>query len=176
MTPKMKEAAEKALQYQGLALKDDSHLAHGIMLKPDGTVNMYGIDNDFMSSWQNKNKLALMLLKEMFEHKGPLAFASDAWKGVLPPWMDRAAMPNDLGDWPAEFRSEVLMCCVNQVGEKGAYAEQRYTRCKGQIVLGRISWEMPASGRFVFDLRHRNLKRAVADAVSRTREGYSSIQ
>lgn len=42
-----------------------------------------------------------------------------------------------------------------------------YTRKGKKIQRGEIKWKTDGCGRFAFDLRHRNIERAIADALSR---------
>lgn len=177
MTPEMKETMEKVFALQVIALETESVFSHGLLRKPDGSHNVYSFDPDFMSEWQKKNQLAAMMLRELFEHKGVFAFSSDAWQTRLPEGKRREDMPKSLGEWPAEYRREIILCCANQIGQRGASAQQVYERKGSKIVLQEIEWDMPfAAGRFIFDLTNTNLDKAIAVALNKNSEGIGGLQ
>jgi hypothetical protein len=180
MTPEMHDAISKALQFQRGAIADGSHaLAHGFLYAPDGKVNVYAFDDHFFSTWQEKNKISALMLAELFKHGGVYAFVCEGWHSTLPEGVRREALPSDMGAWPAEYRSECLMCCCNAVGHKGVFIEQPFTRrANGKPHFGKILWEREdlMHNRFAFDLTDPNLEHLRTEAMMRGRNGVSTIQ
>lgn len=162
MTPEMKAAALKAFDFQADCIKDERSLPHGILYMPDDTVNVYAFDDDFMSSAPKKRTLAALMLKELIEHGGVFALCSDGWGANLPPGISRNEMPANIGDWPEQYRIEMLLCFVNQIGHKGCSAVREYKRTASGIVFQAIEWVGEMKGRFAFDLTQATIDRALA--------------
>lgn len=161
MTPEMKAAALKAFDFQADCIKDKESLPHGILYKPDDTVNVYAFDDDFMSTAPKKEMLAALILRELIEHGGVYAMCSDGWGARLPPGMSRQEMPENIGEWPEQYRTEMLLCWVNQIGHKGCHARRVYKRTASGIVFQEIEWIGEMRGRFAFDLTQASLDRAM---------------
>lgn len=168
MTEEMKKAAIDALKFQADICSDEGpSFPHALHYLPSGKLDMIAFDSSFMASIPEKNKLSQVLLAKLLKDGGVLAFVSDGWQAQLPPGKKRSELPDNVGQWPAEYRRECLMCFVNQVGQRGVYVNQPYTRkSKSEIVLSEIEWDYPqTSARFLFDLRQPALDNALMDAM-----------
>lgn len=153
LTDKMREVAEKALSFQrGFMADGENAMSHGYLETSDGKVIMMAFANDCMESVRTKNNLANFLMDSLLKHGGCIAFMSDTWKGLLPEGKTWTDMPADLNDWPAENRTEAVICHVNTMGQKGVMFVQEYTRdADNKPVWGPITYDESAVGRFIFD-------------------------
>jgi hypothetical protein len=178
MTEQMRKGIESALAWmRKLREEDERPWPYAFLHRPDATLNVYALDNDYMSSWQKKNLLASFLLGELFDHGGVMVFVSDAWRGKLPEGLTRKDMPTDLSEWPKEYRQETLLCMANQIGHLGVAIQQPYDRdARNKPVWQPIDWEhLPVGGRFFYDLRNTNKESAIFDALTRGSEGESVL-
>lgn len=157
---RVREEVEKVLEFERHCVEVDSAMAHAFIVPEDDEQKMtvVAFGNDVMGDWKAKNNAAAFILINMFEQNGIGIFVSEAWVASIPANMDpgkaRRKMPKNLGDLPKDQRSEVLMCCLNQIGKQRRYIVQQFERDqRGKPVWGKVEWDTlnKAGGRFLFD-------------------------
>lgn len=167
-TPAMQAAAEQLLSYQRMTMEDgsESHLSQGMILPKEGKMDLFAFMVDLDKD--AKQEIAGTLLMKVLAagDEAISGFVSDSWRGTPPPGVDYRTLPRNLSEWPKEYVQEILVCAINQIGQKGAVFTQEYTRDKNnKPIWGKIvntSDEMEAqggaaSGRFLFDLTPEKL-------------------
>lgn len=165
-----RKQVDSCLELQRESVKADSGIAHALIESAAGEITVMAFTNDFMESAEGKNTLAGQLFRKLLELRGKcVVFCSDAWSSNLPPGVALSQMPEDMGLWPASYRSEMLICTVNALGSPGELARQRYTRNEsGKPVFGVLEIERNVKfNRFVFDLRQEVLEARMRRIMAR---------
>jgi hypothetical protein len=180
LTPEMRDAISQALDFQRKFMSDGTHaLAHAVQVLPDKSVNMYAFDDSFFADWREKNKIGLHLIHALFQRGGgAIAFVCEGWAGHQPEHVSADDLPTDLGEWPAEYRSECLFATANQIGHKGVFVEQRFTRKpNGKPQWGKVDWagHRVMAGRFMYDLTSGDVRRAIHDVLHVGRDGMLDV-
>lgn len=169
----LKEQAERALKFFREELTEqapDPNISpRAFLICGNNKVTYVDIDVRFMKHWQDKNKLTMMLVRQMFDLMArDLIILSDTWFGRVNSAEERRRLPASLGDWPKHLVQDALLCTVNRMGEVGETYTQPYKR-EGNIIVfdeiikpGDIAGKGGASlgGRFELDLTKRDFKEA----------------
>jgi predicted unusual protein kinase regulating ubiquinone biosynthesis (AarF/ABC1/UbiB family) len=155
VTPEMLEKAEQALKIYKHEIQQDGATWPKLFIYHGDKVTMTVFDPGMMNDWREKNKIALMILLELYMRDADICvFVSDAWRGLLPPEIDIETMPKDFGEWPKQYLKEDIMVTVNAMGQVGETIMQNYERVDGKVVFKeRITIPHEQSNsRFRFDL------------------------
>jgi hypothetical protein len=168
MTDRMKKAIERGLALQRIMAKGDPQsLPHAYLLDPEDEVSVMAFTSDFMKDGRSKLRLSQFILVNMFKTNSLSVFVSDAWEKIVGPGWVR--LPGSLRDLPENQRGEVLLAFGNEIGEEGVFVKQSYKRdSSGIAIFGEITWNPPVlDPRFVFDLRDKDLGKALMQTLHR---------
>ena len=173
---------ERVIGFQHSVMEDgeETRLNHAVLVHPDEKISMYALDMSMFGDWETKNKLMAVLVKDLYDKQGLcLALVTEGFGGKCPPHVDPKTLPDDLSQWPEEFRESVLLCSANAPNAQGIACHQVFHRRPGNVTYDPIVWwDMTVqSQRFCYDFRGvTRWQDAVQLVMLKGREGVARTQ